>query len=184
MSENLKLGHIIEGEQHRDAIHIAVAPVTAAERLSPGQHVGMMADGRAGTTRKRIGVVDPYLHDDVEPGDRFWLFLYPGSITSLRHEWTHPAMPSADAMPTPATGDRAASEQWLRAFASKWNMGYGEMIQGAELADGITARDIDIHSWGELGHGVADQFWRHLEIVTGKTFDAAHRAETYFSCSC
>ncbi len=93
MKDNLKLGELIDGKQHRDAIHIAVAPVEAAEQLRPGQRVGLLADGRASGKPyvAVLGIVDPFLETEVQPGQRFWLWLTPYTITSLRHEWTHPA---------------------------------------------------------------------------------------------
>lgn len=99
MDQGPRLGQIIEdGDRRRDAIHIAIAPVTAAERLTPGQHVGLVKRGNlelVGPCDRAIGVVDPFLTEDVEPGQRFWLFLYPGTITGLRHVWTHPAFTAA-----------------------------------------------------------------------------------------
>ena len=91
---------IEDGDRRRDAIHIAVAPVTAAVRLAPGQHVGLVRDDDlelVGPCERTIGVVDPFLAAEVEPGQRFWLFLYPGTITGLRHVWTHPAFTAAAA---------------------------------------------------------------------------------------
>jgi hypothetical protein len=89
------LGSLItDGDRRRDAVHVAVAPVTAAERLAPGQHVGFVTPGdteTVGPCEQPIGVVDPFLTDDVQPGQRFWLFMYPNTVTSLRHVWTHPA---------------------------------------------------------------------------------------------
>lgn len=91
--ETLKLGEIIEpGEAvARDCIHVAVAPVVAGQLLSPGERVGFLDDGRVGICGNNIGIADPFLADDVQPGERFWIFLYPGTITGLRHMWSHEA---------------------------------------------------------------------------------------------
>lgn len=94
METGPQLGQLIEdGELRRDAVHIAVAPVTAAERLMPGQAVGMASESSlelVGPCEQSIGIVDPFLTHPVESGQRFWLFLFPGTITGLRHVWTHP----------------------------------------------------------------------------------------------
>ena len=94
-----QLGQLVpEGERRRDAIHIAVAPVTAAAFLTPGQQVGLIAENDTelvGPCDRNIGIVDPFLSEAVQPGQRFWLFLYPGTVTGLRHVWMHPAFTKA-----------------------------------------------------------------------------------------
>ncbi len=89
---DVKLGHLIETPQQRDAVHVAVAPVVAGEHLQPGDHVGIV-DGEAILDAvNTIGVVDPFLRRQVDTGESFWLFMYPGSIKGLRHNWEHPLL--------------------------------------------------------------------------------------------
>lgn len=93
-STDTPLGVLLPDHEHRrDAVHIAIAPVTAAVELEPGQHVGLLEGSKefAGPSDKPLGVVDPFLKEPIQPNQRFWLFLYPETITGLRHVWTHPA---------------------------------------------------------------------------------------------
>lgn len=95
-SEQPKIGTILDGPSAgRDAVHVAIAPVVAGQTLMPGWHVGF-EDGEAITCHssekpmKMIGIVDPFIQGSVKKGEWFYLFLYPGTITTLRHVWQHP----------------------------------------------------------------------------------------------
>lgn len=93
MSESYvpKLGQLCDDSDRRDAVHIALAPVIAACNLEPGQFVGLVNGQATWNVETFIGVVDPFLKDEVKKGERFWLMLLPGTITGLRHVWSHPA---------------------------------------------------------------------------------------------
>lgn len=85
------LGQLPGPDDKRDAIHIAIAPVVAAQVLAPGTRVSQLPDGRfVADSVSPIGIVDPFLLLRVNEGETFWLCLFPYSITSLRHVWTHP----------------------------------------------------------------------------------------------
>src|SRR5206468_4648873 len=89
----IEIGKLITNEQEKDAIHIAVAPVIAHLDLNPGDHVGFVYDDKKTVGKsafKKIGIVDPFLITPVKTGQKFWMFLYPNTITSLKHDWTHP----------------------------------------------------------------------------------------------
>ncbi|EEE06880.1 MULTISPECIES: hypothetical protein [Burkholderia cepacia complex] len=59
------LGTIIGPSEKRDAIHLAVEPVIAAEYLYPGSHVALTPDGKAYRSPNGVGIVDPFLTRDV-----------------------------------------------------------------------------------------------------------------------
>lgn len=199
MNGDIGIGRIIEQERHRDAIHIAVAPVEAGSDLKAGDLVGLMK-GKAFHAFpgliEPLGVVDPFLRNVVLPGQRFYLFLFPGSITSLRHEWEHPAFVELPTAPSVTPPDKAASEAWLREYAKQVNPYYcgdgyyGEKEGGKDTSyevlmndlagNTITYHGIDMHSREELID--EEELKRHGEIVLGRpiNFDAFE----YFSCSC
>lgn len=201
MSENLKLGSIITTPQHRDAVHIAVVPVKAAVALHAGQAV-RLENGEAVScySSERIGVVDPFLLVTVKAGQEFWLFLNPGSITSLRHEWTHPAFKEPEPQKLYADVNvsdeeyqaqlatlrdlRAEAEAWLRNFAdTRTCETYESLINVAKAGWSI---NIGAYEFSEDWDSEAQRetFWRNIELVTGERFDSRHRDEVYFSCSC
>jgi hypothetical protein len=176
MSEHLKLGRLITSPQERDAVHVAVAPVEAGALLRPGQHVGVV-DGKAVTDEPHVGVVDPFLKQPVDIGDRCWLFLYPGSIASLRHLWSHSAFP----IDNPTDADKKAeAEAWIRKYLhdSGEDVTYDLFIRVCDDGDQYTAYGHDLHL------SISDEAWEKVSIVTGRTYDKGHRDETYFSCSC
>lgn len=180
MSE-LQLGKLITDEQHRDAIHIAVAPVTAGDNLSPGAPVGFLPNGNVGCVATPIGIVDPFLSETVRPNERFWLFLLPNTVTGMRHHWQHPAF--SDDMPTSGK-DRSASEQWIRDFAERIDQTYEDLMRaaGAFVASGHYTYDNSEgykNEWGAF-----PEFWEHYEDVTGTTVSDDTKESTPFTCSC
>ena len=93
---DIKLGHLLERDERRDAIHIAITPAVSREELKPGEHVGLLPDGtvaRASAKVAAVGIVDPFLTGEVPAGGRFWVCLYQQTVTGMRHCWSHPAFP-------------------------------------------------------------------------------------------
>lgn len=70
----------------RDAIHVACYNCEALFDLKPGTHV----DKYGSNLGELVGIVDPYLYLPVKKGQRFWIFLYPKTVTGLQHQWQHP----------------------------------------------------------------------------------------------
>ena len=172
------LGKLIEAGQPRDAIHIAVAPVIANVRLTPGQHIGFVTSDTetvGGHASKPIGIVDPFLKMAVQPGERFWMFLYPNTITSLRHQWTHPVFGSEAFRAYPA------SEQWIREWAERYGVTYSDMIEAAK--DYIKTGEYFSRGGTFEGERVPEEFWTHFERVTGQVVPDDDR-RSFFSCSC
>lgn len=175
-----KLGELISGDAARDAIHIAVAPVVANEKLSPGQDIGFVGDDslRVGACDSPIGIVDPFLKRQVFPEQKFWMFLYPKTITSLRHDWTHPAFEA----PVSAKGE---SEKWMREFAEKAGLSPAAVLEHANdfLDHGDPVCQYDSESWRNAYYDAGPDFWTHFHNLTGRELPEPDPGSP-FTCSC
>ncbi len=179
--DTLRLGHLIEGEQYRDAVHIAVAPVVAKRRLRPGALIQFADEDNKyvveAVPATAIGIADPFLLKEIRGGERFWMFLYPGSITSLRHDWTHPAF-RRDEKRSPLTVAEA-SRLWIDDWASQYGLTGQEMI---DRAWDYIEHDNYLDMGGRLeGESVPEEFWGHFERVTGRNVS---KRGSFFTCSC
>lgn len=183
------LGTIIGPNEARDAIHLAVEPVVAAEPLWRGQDVGLLPDGKASPNAgKMLGIVDPFLNErGVRTGERFWLVVYPRQITSLRHVWAHPDFPTTPDLPAaePARemSDVEASKTWIANFADSIDQTVNRLMGAAHdwlEYDDYTYDNAERYKdhWDEF-----PEFWTHYAIVTGKDVPADKR-RSFFTCSC
>lgn len=181
------LGYLIGDKEARDAIHLAVEPIEAGCRLSPGQHVGII-DGKAHAVplEDALGIVDPFLMGQVRAGERFWLLVYPRTITSLRHVWSHPAFADAESTHQGSGITRSASEAWMRAWAEKHvsddYYGDGGKLPVQEAYEYALKAGYDNHigPYEEAVAYIDDEWWMHWEAITGK----AGKRDSYFSCAC
>src|SRR5687768_6575335 len=192
------LGTIIGPNEGRDAIHVAVFPVEAAEDLRPGDHVGLNEEGKAewagtGPRSGAVGIVDPFIVGKVSRGDWFWLLVYPRQITSLRHVREHPSFPASepslkDDPTTPSAGLealRADSEQWLRQWISNADCPDFHTTIGAMLnqRNGTSWGSEYVHFDGQDAHGeIPAEAWHHLAVYSGE--DLSGERPGWFSCSC
>lgn len=175
---DIPLGTNPTGDASRDAIHVAIFPAIANEKLSPGQHVGLVRHGdteSVGRSRYRIGIIDPFLKKDVSKGERCWVCLYPQTVTGMRHHWQHPDFPEE----TPVLGD---SEAVIRRCADQCGISFDRMLD-------VATDYAESGSWEHMGEneGYKDvedwkEFWLHFEKYSGLSVDD-HEAVP-FSCSC
>lgn len=180
-----KVGTLLDAHCERDAVHIAMMSVKAGERLKPGQRIGfIMGDfEHVGESSDPCGIVDPYLGDDVEIGQIFLMFMFPGSIVSIRHHWEHPAFNNE-------------ARAWMEDFVSHINDEANEWVSRHfeltvdEVLD-IARKcleDDDFYSYclpfdtPDRCFTDIEQFWKCFEILTGKK--VVDKEVTIFRCAC
>jgi hypothetical protein len=160
-----------------------VAPVEAGEKLAPGQHVGINAAGKAMCRHTTsIGIVDPFLTVNVQIGERFYLFLYPGSITSLRHEWVHPAFKEVNPSLIDSSVPHAEAKKRIAEIANIGRMSYDGIMEAAERW--ISDQDYHVFAFDTPDEFYSDsstmrEFWTLYAAITGKVGEGS-----FFSCSC
>lgn len=172
------LGNIIHPGEKRDAIHLAVDPAFSAGYLNPGDHVRIV--GKNQVERCAVGaghgIVDPFLRRSVNPGEWFWLVVYPREITSLRHVWSHPAFEEEPKSPHPMP-DFAASDPQLKPFSAK--RGSDELAKAAMMTSMVSSVDSEDAATIEKSRQWVLRFANGLDLDYDELMDAA---SDYLDC--
>ena len=195
MEQKPNIGKILSPEEdQRDAIHIAIIPVIAGEKLLAGDRVDLNEEGEAVERGPTIGIVDPFLVETVLKGQKAYLFLYPNTITSLKHFWTHPAFDKTpEPLASPKKKDKKSeSIEWLKNYAIRevFIDRYGDDRDSAYEAmlnqvrdHELTFQGTDCHGYGDVPD--AEELFCHLSIVLDRQIDRSYFEDKgYFSCSC
>ena len=177
------MGTILEPEATgRDAVHVAVLVVQATRRLKPGEHCGAVLENHKYVTKgQNLGIVDPFLTEEVEKGEKFWLYVYPRTITGLSHQWTHPAFTVNKRPVQYATSMHLQSRMWIEKFAKQWDMKPDEMMEAAESY--VKYGKYLNHGEKFEGSSVPDIFWHHYENLIGEKLPD-EKKRSFFTCSC
>ena len=175
----------------RDAVHIATYAAVAGETLIASEHI-TITDFTARTARvamnlnDAIGIVDPFITEAIKEGEMFWVFIYPRTITSLKHEWSHPSIDKSESHAR-ETAVLQVRERLL-GDSKAWLEEYLETNVGISLSTFLYAlsyddlRDEYIVISGEDANGrMTEEFWDHVEVVTNQKYPDR---PTYFSCAC
>lgn len=179
----LGLGKALYGEKFRDAIHVAIAPVTVTEDMPAGSPVRFVGENTEQVCKAEpddaVGVIDPFLYSTAYKGGRFWLFLFPGTITSLRHDWTHPSF---------GQSTRQEAQAWVEAFAAELDYTYNRLMTAADLwvetASQWGSGEYEMDNserYKDVHHSKWSIFWQHYETLRGKK---PKHATSFFTCSC
>jgi len=198
MSE-LELGRVIGKDEqvYRDAVHIAICPVIAAHKLFPGQRIGIFTQQGeeivVDSISTHIGIVDPYIPRlAVYKGDRFYMWLYPNTVTSLRHEWVHPAIKSVENKSlnpyynechVSSTDPEGVSKRWLEYFAKECELSYDQLMDATTeylLTGKICCLGTDTP---DICWNKNEQFWEHYQKISDKIVPSG-KQESFFRCAC
>jgi len=182
------LGKLLDrhGDYRRDAIHVPIDPAVAGEDFIAAAKIRRHSDGlwyRA-LFKEPHAIADPLLPDSIREGDRFWAWIVPGSIKSLRHAWEHPDLPS------PSSEDdggatQAPTQQWTESFKWLHDAAANALLTYDELMDGAKAWLRGHESLGvKMNHDYFPEgFWTHYQIVTGVVVPQDRQTD-FFECRC
>lgn len=162
----------------RDAVHVPIISAKAYQLLEPGQHVLLNEHGLVAACaieHLSLGVVDPFITGQVQAGSSVWIFVRPGSISTLTHQWTHPkVIDVAEVIP-----DKEKARVRLQEFAeNELGVTLDTMLTAIEACRTDDGDALYSHSYESLCE--YDGFWADYELYTGKSDPNKNEGYFYF----
>lgn len=194
MGIETKLGQILTGDPvGRDAVHVAIIEVVADHFMPPGEPVGLV-DGidpiqpvvSSDMKLKRVGIIDPFLPQPVKKGQRCFLWLYPGTVTGMRHHWSHPAFADGGENSVAAAivdDEKAAAISWMHEQAKILGCDFIDLVgDNSDLVSGGYIRTHENENARDHWYDIQDEFWEKRKLITGE--DVPDDKRGGFTCSC
>jgi len=164
------LGRLAQEGGIKDAVHVAIVSCRAGCFLSPGDRVKLNEHREAVNANRKesLGVVDPFLKEDVDKGSFFWLVMNPNATQAVKHVWDH----EVDFTPP----DRDVQEnKWIKEFADDLGVSYQLLMDAArELVDNDKSTKYEGTATKEKIEEVLDdfyEFWYEWSEETGYEFE-------------
>ena len=144
---DIQLGKEPLVDAKRDAVHVAIVPLVATERMFGGHPFTIVDDKvRACGFHESIGSVDPFIYE-VQKGQRFWAILKPGTAKNLRHDWDCPELDQALKPKADEVVPAMTPKEWLMDFAKRCGTELEVLLHCAVL-------------WSDMkNHGLGGPFW-------------------------
>lgn len=218
------LGQIHTQTHQLDAVHVAVFQGTISEdgnhsyELQAGSHVKLDLNGYlipASGKSDSIGIIDPFIVDQYETpfdsfqgGEKVYVLLWPGAITSLRHVWSLPGFPDLpvetsvqehiqslkleedskvlECIKTTVNNTTTDVEEAFKRvseFAETIGLSYKKLMEHAS----IKTTDDDHYYVGDAeceGMSIYSKFWEDYNLLTASKYNPDKWGGNFISCSC
>lgn len=212
-----QLGTTPSATEQRDAVHVALLVVRADVPLRPGEKVRLLRKAKPSgaflygneiplvtslneppedalafgvgevEAYESVGVIDPWRPELVGPGELTWLLLNPGTVTGLRHHWSHPIIDGKAAGPETTTVDEAEAEmvpllQGLGVEQGDIEEIIDDLKRG--VAPNVHSRSWDIHAESDVDPEDLAKFWELATALRQRETGDAFKAAVTWTCSC
>jgi hypothetical protein len=159
----------------KDAIHVAIVSVRAAQLIEPGQRCGLNQYNEAVPDSKGPGVANPFAKQRYVRGEVLWLLMDQKEIPNVQHMWAHPTI-AFDA-PTRLVKGNSTIEHYANAFG----VTYEQLMEACEnVVEGKSTvyRGTKTEDEVEEVQGDCYDLWSEWSSETG------HEFEDYGSACC
>ena len=196
MMQPTELGTVPTEKDSRDAIHVAVLPVIAKGNLHPGQFIEVYTKDKKHYARVAVqsqnsthGICDPFRTGVIYDGVFFWAIMLPGTITDMRHHWTHACIEEEqDIVEHRIEHEAGVAEAWMRDFADDIGLSYEQvLIAGDHYSEGeIWGGYTFDHDTPDRCYEDAGLYWGAWSAIRGKPIpeDEKEDPSPPFSCAC
>lgn len=188
------LGTVHVKDEGRDAVHLAVYQITLGQSISmwnKASKITIRENGRAyvfdeSKDTKAYGILDPFIDQELNVGDKVWLVLFPGMITSLRHVWEHNFFPESPKETPIHDASSFSNYPHIENLAAQLEITCDELISHAD--NYVLTGNYYIGSDEAEGVYANQSFWEEYYRYKGATSDISTINEIYkgnfIGCSC